>query len=478
MRPFETVLGCIVFGSAAVSLFKEQRYISLALLGAMLSVLLLHVILEGTRLSALPLYVAAIVLVSIRFLPTAEAARMTASVSCLVLAVLGLLACYMIPVISFPDPGGPFAIGTSTFYFTDPARKEQFASTPSGKREFAAQVWYPAQVVKGPSEPYRDRRSLSLRSQHLRLVKTHAWTDAPLLTGGQKFPVIFFSPAAGGNRNQNTYLSEFLVSHGYVVIAFDHPDSCARVPFPDGSVIKGLPDVWLNLDSREALAQSSIRTEHILQTNVGDMEYLLNQLESSAVPPHLNAIAQEMDFQRIAAVGHSFGGAAAAELCRTDPRFRAGINMDGWMFSGVNEHGIPRPFLFMIEDDPLWFKNEGPYPDNTDGTTRWGTRQYHDAIQHSVRLWGGCIARLRNGTHEDFADGALYRRSWPWVAGRSPSVQLLHEAIKRLALAFLDENLKNKTGAMAAARVQLADYFDLNCVPQSATPLRRTQSAH
>jgi hypothetical protein len=465
MRPLEVLLGCLIIASSLVlPSSKGARGVLPSLLVIMSVVALLHVLLEGARLSALPFYLALCALLLGTLFPF-HGAQVAGSVIGFCLAVIGLCTCYMVPVISLPDPGGSFAIGTNIFYFVDPAREEQFAHRPGQRREFAAQVWYPAGASSGPTAPYRDAKTLSFRSAHLRFVKTHARIDAPFLPTQQKFPLIFFSPATGGNRDQNTYLTEALASHGYVVVAFDHPDSCARVAFPDGSVIHGLPDAWLNLESREALAQSSVKTEQILRTNVQDMEFALDRFEGGAADPKLRAIAALIDFSRIAAIGHSFGGAAAAELCRIDARFRAGINMDGWMFDGVNRNGVSRPFLFMIEDDPLWFRNEGPFPDNMDGTTRWGTLAYHQSVRHSVQLWGGCIARLRNGAHEDFADPALYRRPWPWQASRSPSIKAMQQAVKKLTIAFLDQNLKGNQGALASARTQLQSYFDLNCTP-------------
>jgi predicted dienelactone hydrolase len=48
--------------------------------------------------------------------------------------------------------------------------------------------------------------------------------------------------------------------------------------------------------------------------------------------------------------GHSFGGATAAEAVRVDPRFAAGINMDGTPFQMTAQGAIDRPFLWMVSD--------------------------------------------------------------------------------------------------------------------------------
>ena len=59
-------------------------------------------------------------------------------------------------------------------------------------------------------------------------------------------------------------------------------------------------------------------------------------------------------------MGHSFGAAAAAEAMRRDPRFAAGINLDGSFFGAVLDAGLNRPFLLMGHEnktratDPSW----------------------------------------------------------------------------------------------------------------------------
>ena len=374
-------------------------------------------------------------------------------------AAIGLAARYWPPILSFPKPPGPYAIGTHTFYFTDPNRTEEFAATPGQRRRFVAQVWYPAHASDDPVAPYLESAALTWRRADLRYVKTNARIDAPAAQIPGGFPVVFFSPSSGGYRSQNTFLTEFLVSYGYIVIGFDHPDSCARVPFPDGSVMKGLPDAWLNLESRTALEQSTIKCQRILETNVQDMQYLLDQMAIGARGRQIDGIAGHMDLTRVAAMGHSFGGAVAAELCRRDPRFRAGVNMDGWMLGDVTKYGISRPFLFLIEDDPLWFKNDGPYSDNFEGMVRLGTLQYHESIRHDLARWGGRLAMLRGSTHPDFSDMPLFERPWPWAAKRPVPIETLHRAVSLLVMAFLDDSLKQRESELISAETELQPYF-------------------
>lgn len=63
-------------------------------------------------------------------------------------------------------------------------------------------------------------------------------------------------------------------------------------------------------------------------------------------------------------MGHSFGGAAAAEVVRQDKRFKGGINLDGRLFNPVLKQGLDRPFLLLgrpnhTAEDATWNKAWG-----------------------------------------------------------------------------------------------------------------------
>ena len=51
--------------------------------------------------------------------------------------------------------------------------------------------------------------------------------------------------------------------------------------------------------------------------------------------------------------GHSFGGATAAAAVERDPRFRAGINLDGSDLSGTKGESIADRFLWLASEMKL-----------------------------------------------------------------------------------------------------------------------------
>lgn len=462
MRPLE-IATAVLAGLGALSLVVPNRQklaMSILLLAAL--VLLIHLLWEGPRLQAVPIYISLAALFLLALLPFGGL-RITATILAVTAAAFGLLLCYLYPVVAFPAPGGPLAIGTHVFYFADRSRTEEYSGPPGQPRRIAAQVWYPAANGSGVRATYRDAKALIWRSWHLRYVRTHAFVDAPFDQTAKNWPVVFFSPSSGGFRSQDTFLTENLVANGYIVVGFDHPDTSSRIAFPDGYLAHSLPDTWVNIESRAALARSTPKTTNILETNVRDMQYVYDAFERADPESELGRIAAHMDFSESAAVGHSFGGGAAAELCRIDSRFKTGVNMDGWMFGGVNQEGTRKPFLFLVEGMRLSPLEPGPFPDNEDGVGRMGDRDFLEAAEGSVKHWGGCVIRLLGANHASFSDMALYQRPLPWRQTDEPSPEMLHVVVRDVVRSFLDDQLKGGRSELAASISKYSRSLEVQC---------------
>ncbi len=81
---------------------------------------------------------------------------------------------------------------------------------------------------------------------------------------------------------------------------------------------------------------------------VADARFVLDQLtrlnsDDALLKRHLNLDA-------VGIYGHFFGGATAAEALRIDTRFKAGINMDGTLFSMTASNQINQPMMWMASD--------------------------------------------------------------------------------------------------------------------------------
>lgn len=67
---------------------------------------------------------------------------------------VGALAILML-VFQFPNPTGPYAIGTLICHWVDATHADIFAADPTNRRELMVQVWYPADAYPAsPPAPY------------------------------------------------------------------------------------------------------------------------------------------------------------------------------------------------------------------------------------------------------------------------------------------------------------------------------------
>ena len=71
-----------------------------------------------------------------------------------------------------------------------------------------------------------------------------------------------------------------------------------------------------------------------------------------------------LDLQRVGIVGHSLGGATAAQFCHDDAQCKAGIDIDGIPFGSVVQESLHQPFFFILSDHR---KESGPEPPLVEG---------------------------------------------------------------------------------------------------------------
>jgi Platelet-activating factor acetylhydrolase, isoform II len=328
-----------------------------------------------------------------------------AGLSCLLgAATMGTI----LPVFEFPTPRGPLAIGTVSRHLVDMNREETQGDRPGTHRELMVQIWYPAER-RGPGEAYRLRRELPFKKEHLALVRTHAAAGAPLARTLPRFPVLIFSPCWNGCRNQNTFQVEELVSHGFVVVGLDHPYSSAVTTFPDGRTVRStLADHCMDFSSDEAF-EASLRTDGTqLQIRTADVRFVLDELERLDQYDATGLLTGRLDTARVGIFGHSFGGAVAAEACRLDSRFRAGIDLDSVLYGESATEGVAQPFLFMNCDSPV--------PMESELASSSGPRRRYLTItaenlrnkRKSLATHGGYWISIQGIQHMNFCDTPLY----------------------------------------------------------------------
>ncbi|MBB4967456.1 alpha/beta hydrolase family protein [Saccharothrix violaceirubra] len=367
------------------------------------------------------------------------------TLACAGLVVTAPVAAWAFPVPEFPVPSGDHAVGTRVLEWTDPDRPETFTEDPGDHRTIVAQLWYPAEDVAAdaPRAQYLGRTEAEAHTvaeaiaggvglpgflvDGVPRARTHAVPDARVADG--RFPVVLFSPGAGGVRTQNTAWAEELASRGYVVAALDHLYDSAAVVLADGRMIttKTISSGDRDQDEKLAADWTAIRAADLVST-----------LTHLAGPTPLS---DHLDLTRTAVTGHSMGGAAALQAARQDRRFAAVIDLDGY------PHGPTTPDL----TQPALALTQTVTPD-TD--PRYLSR-LTEALTHST----GKSYRLTipDTAHLTFMDGPLYLPPVPSIVGslgrtESPRV------VAATTLAFLDAVLRDKSTDLNAT---LSTYGDL-----------------
>ena len=366
------------------------------------------------------------------------------SVACVGLIATGPVAAWAFPVPVFPEPSGDFAVGTRVVQWTDPLRPETFTADPHDRRTVVVQLWYPAQRSPAGTQraQYLGRTEQEARTVSAALARTvglpgflvdgvaraHSQSvfDAPVAAGGERFPVVLFSPGSGGVRTQNTAWAEELASHGYAVAALDHPYDSAAVVLADGRTIDAETTSTGDRDQDDRLAAdwTAVRA--------ADLRFVLTRLDALDRGEGADPLTGRLDTGRVAVTGHSIGGAAALQAARQDRRFDAVIDLDGY------PHGPASPSL----DRPALALTQAVTPGTDPRYLPRLTEALESGTATSYRL------TVPGAAHLTFMDGPLYLPPVPSAVGslgRTESPRVVAGA----TLAFLDAVLRDRPGDLA-----------------------------
>ena len=241
-------------------------------------------------------------------------------------------------------------------------------------------------------------------------------------------PVIFFNAGWGGSVEGHMNQIDALVHRGYVVIGVDQKDPEAYRQFVDFS-------------GEEAF----VRTRAAVNLKAGafakDNSIVLDILRAAAPCAEdgdVASVLRRLDFERVGIMGYSFGGAVAAETSRQDPRFKAAVNLDGWLFGDVGRLGLSRPFLEISDDSPLPTAADLNSSDTVLRMTSKLTDEDYTHVLANMERYGGYFLVMAGSRHQSFVD--VSQRSFlARIASLLPSARNTVEAGNIYAGAFLDQ---------------------------------------
>lgn len=375
MRTFESLSIIVMLVGLAWSFIPERRRARFVLYLPVLlwALLIVHFIAEGARWQMVPAYVfaAGLTLNNLRLFLRKKPSRPTSKFVTL-LEVVGMMVVFfivyqipvLVPVFNLPEPNGPYKVGVSSTVLVDASRPETFTAAADDRREVPLRIWYPAEppaksmpVHYWSNHPEYSRYLTaeigvpSFILDHLKLVKTHSFPDAPLAAGQSTWPVILFSHGYRlGYLEQNTTLMETLASNGFVVISVGHPYEAIAVPLADGSTARYLDT------NKTAFFNSEAVQEESLQIWSADERFVLDQFGNIAQESPLAFLAGRLDLSRLGVAGMSFGGSTAAQLCQTDARCKAVLTLDSPQYTAVKSGKLTQPYMQLVSDNGAYLE--------------------------------------------------------------------------------------------------------------------------
>lgn len=458
MRPLEIGSAIVLFVSLLNGLFSHRRgLIWLSPIVFCLLMLLVQARFEGTRWQMWPAYLAwGFLAVGVlgTYLSLLRLQTWAAGAGLLSL-LAGVLLCVILPVFTFPQPTGPYGVGTQVRHLTDAHRLESHAAGKGSPRELVIQIWYPTtKGISGERQRYRDSRTTSFWTSQLALVKTNAIRNAPILhvdSNGGGYPVLLFSPSWSGERVQNTIQMEELASYGYVVAAMDHPYGTDTTVFPDGRIVKSTLKNGEDYSSqlafeaflKEATAETEIRAR--------DAQFVLDTLDLWNRADPEKFFTGELQTTSVGIFGHSLGGSVAIQTCWLDSRFRAAVDMDGMVAGESASEGAKKPVLFVMELDlPQAGKSLTGLSEREARMLQFNRNQ-EQQMKSSLGKYGGFWLEIPGTSHKSFSDSPLFSPlrslSGAGTADRRQASALINAYI----LAFFDKEIKNKDSDLLKA---------------------------
>ena len=253
-----------------------------------------------------------------------------------------------------PMPTGPHSVGRVSYDYVDPARFDIYAGNPEARRELVLFVWYPASPQAtaefAPYLPSAWAPTAEFLGINVAGLRTHAVPDASIAADSAAYPVLLLSPS-GFPPLMLSAIAEELASHGFVVVGVNHTFETTVTAFADGSVAAMNPAATGGALGLQAGSHAEIFRQRasVCEYKAADLASVADQLENLNTDP-AERFTGRLDLARLGAFGHSFGGNAALELCRTDERCRAAANLDGALWSDVGQVGLDGPALQVLAE--------------------------------------------------------------------------------------------------------------------------------
>lgn len=138
------------------------------------------------------------------------------------------------------------------------------------------------------------------------------------------FPLIICSHGIGLHRRAHSSYCEDIASHGFIVVAVDHPGYCAN---RSGGT---------TFDRQKVLHTPMMEIRRSYQSDITFvLSRLLDRDDCTDASTKLRVLKRMIDREHVAVMGHSVGGGAAWQLLWQDPRVTAAVSLEGFLTNRV-----------------------------------------------------------------------------------------------------------------------------------------------
>jgi len=311
------LVGLVAVASCLVIIPKRTQSISKSLLTFIILLAFTQLIIEGYYSQFKPGYLLLLLLVirtlfSNKFRSRVQRGLVQWAIVLFILASIIPWAIFL-PIPQLHEPKGSHKVGTRIFRWVDVDRAEPFTSAEHDKRNVVVQAWYPTQQTgKETHSNYLDGLGNlppkigiipSWIFDRYNQINTYGTLDAAISRKQNYWPVIIFLTGNGASRSFYTSLVAGLASHGYVVLAIDHPYEAMITQLADGKIATTIEKH--QADDPDLLKFMKDR----LDLRIADVKFVLNQLDETEATA--DNFLSSLDKNRIVIAGHSFGGASA-----------------------------------------------------------------------------------------------------------------------------------------------------------------------
>jgi predicted dienelactone hydrolase len=257
-------------------------------------------------------------------------------------------------IVAAPRPTGPQTVGTRELVLTEASHQDPYLHNRT-PRELMVRFWYPAESAAACRKAvYSSVHVWSYLSQlsglPLPQVLTNSCQDATVAAG--RHPVAVITHGYTGTFTDYTFLAEDLASRGYIVASVNHTYESTAVAFPDGRLAKSAFGSHLGPQLRE----DSDAITFAARVRLADLSLVLDELQRMGIQRN-SPFRGRFDMNRVALVGHSLGGFTTILGVQAEPRFRAGVVLDGMVPSELGDK-TATPLLVVNAGKDAWGDDE------------------------------------------------------------------------------------------------------------------------